>query len=169
MASSPCRAQKISRTVPVLESSGSRSGSTRSSALPLASEAGNGELSCRFHAGQEDMSEAYIGVDVGTLSARAGVFDCAGRLLASARRPIAVWREPGEIVEQSSDDIWRAVTAPCARRSRRRVCRRGRSRHRLRRDLLAGRARPQCASLVGEPDRCAGARRDRLDGSSRHG
>ena len=57
------------------------------------------------------MSEAYIGVDVGTLSARAGVFDSAGRLLAAARRPIAIWREPGEIVEQSSDDIWRAVTS----------------------------------------------------------
>jgi D-ribulokinase len=56
------------------------------------------------------MSEAYIGVDVGTLSARAGVFDRAGRLIASARRPIAIWREPGEIVEQSSDDIWRAAT-----------------------------------------------------------
>ena len=56
------------------------------------------------------MSEAYIGVDVGTLSARAGVFDPIGRLIASARRPIAIWREPGEIVEQSSDDIWRAAT-----------------------------------------------------------
>jgi D-ribulokinase len=57
------------------------------------------------------MSEAYIGVDVGTLSARAGVFDPIGRLIASARRPIAIWREPGEIVEQSSDDIWRAATS----------------------------------------------------------
>jgi D-ribulokinase len=57
------------------------------------------------------MSEAYIGVDVGTLSARAGVFDSVGRLLANARRPIAVWREPGDIVEQSSDDIWSAVTS----------------------------------------------------------
>jgi D-ribulokinase len=57
------------------------------------------------------MSEAYIGVDVGTLSARAGVFDSAGRLITSARRPIAIWREPGEIVEQSSDDIWRAATS----------------------------------------------------------
>ncbi|MBV9909014.1 MAG: FGGY family pentulose kinase, partial [Hyphomicrobiales bacterium] len=55
------------------------------------------------------MREAYIGVDVGTLSARAGVFDAFGRLIASARRPIAVWREPGDIVEQSSDDIWSAV------------------------------------------------------------
>ena len=57
------------------------------------------------------MREAYIGVDVGTLSARAGVFDSAGQLIASARRPIAIWREPGEIVEQSSDDIWRAATS----------------------------------------------------------
>jgi D-ribulokinase len=57
------------------------------------------------------MREAYIGVDVGTLSARAGVFDGAGTLMASARRRIAVWREPGEIVEQSSDDIWSAVTS----------------------------------------------------------
>ena len=57
------------------------------------------------------MTEAYIGVDVGTLSARAGVFNSAGRLIASARRPIAIWREPGEIVEQSSDDIWRAATS----------------------------------------------------------
>ncbi len=57
------------------------------------------------------MREAFIGVDVGTLSARAGVFDSVGRLLASARRPIAVWREAGDIVEQSSDDIWSAVTS----------------------------------------------------------
>src|SRR5580698_3580241 len=56
------------------------------------------------------MGEAYIGVDVGTGSARAGVFDSAGRLLASAKRPIAIWREVGEIVEQSSQDIWRATT-----------------------------------------------------------
>ena len=55
------------------------------------------------------MAGVYIGVDVGTLSARAGVFDRLGRLIAGARRPIAIWREPGEIVEQSSDDIWRAV------------------------------------------------------------
>jgi D-ribulokinase len=56
------------------------------------------------------MREAYIGVDVGTLSARAGVFDSAGQLIASGRRHIAIWRAPGDIVEQSSEDIWRAVT-----------------------------------------------------------
>ncbi len=57
------------------------------------------------------MSEAFVGVDVGTGSARAGVFDADGRLLASAKRPIAIWREPGEIVEQSSQDIWNAACA----------------------------------------------------------
>jgi D-ribulokinase len=56
------------------------------------------------------MDEAFIGVDVGTGSARAGVFDGDGRLLASARRPIEIWREAGEIVEHSSEDIWRATT-----------------------------------------------------------
>jgi D-ribulokinase len=56
------------------------------------------------------MGEAFIGVDVGTGSARAGVFDADGRLLASAKRPIAIWREPGEIVEHSSRDVWDAAS-----------------------------------------------------------
>ncbi|HXW30838.1 MAG TPA: FGGY family carbohydrate kinase, partial [Xanthobacteraceae bacterium] len=51
---------------------------------------------------------AFIGVDVGTASARAGVFDRRGTLLATARQPIMVWHAPGDIVEQSSEDIWRA-------------------------------------------------------------
>jgi D-ribulokinase len=54
---------------------------------------------------------AFIGVDVGTASARAGVFDERGRLLATARHPIAIWREPGDIVEQSSEDIWSACVS----------------------------------------------------------
>ena len=52
----------------------------------------------------------FIGVDVGTGSARAGVFDAAGALCSSAKRDIAIFREPGDIVEQSSTDIWRAVS-----------------------------------------------------------
>lgn len=55
------------------------------------------------------MSRLVIGVDVGTGSARAGVFDLAGSLIASAKEPIALWHEAGGIVEQSSTDIWRAV------------------------------------------------------------
>ncbi|KYK43319.1 ribulokinase [Bradyrhizobium liaoningense] len=54
------------------------------------------------------MSRAYIGVDVGTTSTRAGVFDEAGILLATARHPIRIWQEAGDIVEQSSQDIWQA-------------------------------------------------------------
>lgn len=55
------------------------------------------------------MVEAFIGVDVGTGSARAGVFDAGGTLIASAKRPIAIWHEPGGVVEHSSADIWSAV------------------------------------------------------------
>src|SRR3954465_13255387 len=54
------------------------------------------------------MRQAFIGVDVGTTSTRAGIFDCNGRLLGAARHPIQSWHEAGDIVEQSSDDIWRA-------------------------------------------------------------
>ncbi|PWE81990.1 ribulokinase, partial [Bradyrhizobium sp. SUTN9-2] len=54
------------------------------------------------------MPRAYIGVDVGTTSTRAGVFDEAGTLLATARHPIRIWHEAGDIVEQSSEDIWQA-------------------------------------------------------------
>ena len=57
------------------------------------------------------MRQALIGVDVGTSSARAGVFDETGALLATARHPIAVWHEAGNVVEQSSSDIWAACAA----------------------------------------------------------
>ncbi|WP_417604822.1 FGGY-family carbohydrate kinase [Primorskyibacter flagellatus] len=51
----------------------------------------------------------FVGVDVGTGSARAGLFDAAGTLLASRKRDIQMWRDAGDIAEQSSDDIWAAV------------------------------------------------------------
>lgn len=57
------------------------------------------------------MASHFIGVDVGTGSARAGVFDADGRLLGTARREIALYREAGTIAEQSSRDIWSAVCA----------------------------------------------------------
>ncbi|WP_315722287.1 MULTISPECIES: FGGY-family carbohydrate kinase [unclassified Bradyrhizobium] len=57
------------------------------------------------------MRQAFIGVDVGTTSTRAGIFDSNGRLLAAARHPIQTWHEAGDVVEQSSDDIWRACCA----------------------------------------------------------
>ncbi|RYE81821.1 MAG: ribulokinase, partial [Hyphomicrobiales bacterium] len=51
----------------------------------------------------------FVGIDVGTGSARAGVFTAEGRMLASAKHDIAIFYEAGEIVEQSSNDIWRAI------------------------------------------------------------
>lgn len=50
----------------------------------------------------------YIGIDVGTGSARAGVFDGAGRCRGTGTHPIRMWRPQEDFVEQSSDDIWRA-------------------------------------------------------------
>lgn len=52
-----------------------------------------------------------VGVDVGTGSARAGLFDLSGRMLASGKRDISLFREPGAMVEQSSTEIWAAVCA----------------------------------------------------------
>ncbi|KQY15156.1 FGGY-family carbohydrate kinase [Rhizobium sp. Root482] len=52
-----------------------------------------------------------IGVDVGTGSARAGLFDLNGTMLSVARRDISLYREAGAIVEQSSAEIWDAVCA----------------------------------------------------------
>src|SRR3979409_877660 len=57
------------------------------------------------------MRHAFIGIDVGTSSARAGVFDEKGSLLATARHPITVWHEAGNVVEQSSSEIWAACAA----------------------------------------------------------
>ncbi|SUO94369.1 Ribulokinase [Suttonella ornithocola] len=51
----------------------------------------------------------YLGVDVGTGSARAGVFDDKGALLAVAKQDIKIWRTGENIVEQSSENIWQAV------------------------------------------------------------
>ena len=53
----------------------------------------------------------FVGVDVGTGSARAGVFDIEGNLIASAAHDIEVFRYPGDMVEQSSDNIWDCVCA----------------------------------------------------------
>lgn len=57
------------------------------------------------------MQLAFIGVDVGTASARAGIFDAQGKLLATARHPIRIWHQAGDIVEQSSEDIWQACAS----------------------------------------------------------
>ncbi|RZC73795.1 hypothetical protein C5167_049275 [Papaver somniferum] len=52
----------------------------------------------------------FLGVDVGTGSARAGLFDDTGKLLGSASSPIQIWKDH-DCVEQSSTDIWHAICA----------------------------------------------------------
>jgi FGGY-family pentulose kinase len=53
---------------------------------------------------------AVVAVDVGTGSARAGVFGPDGRMLGRAERPIALHRPLPDHAEQSSQDIWSAVS-----------------------------------------------------------
>ncbi|WP_213993078.1 FGGY-family carbohydrate kinase [Sodalis sp. dw_96] len=55
------------------------------------------------------MANYFIGVDVGTSSARAGVFDITGRMVGQASREIALFRPKDNFIEQSSDDIWQAI------------------------------------------------------------
>ncbi|MFI8417271.1 FGGY-family carbohydrate kinase [Serratia sp. NPDC078593] len=55
------------------------------------------------------MASYFIGVDVGTGSARAGVFDLTGRMVSQASRAIDIYRPQADFVEQSSDNIWLAV------------------------------------------------------------
>jgi D-ribulokinase len=62
------------------------------------------------------MEHYFLGVDVGTGSARAGLFDSNGALFASAKHDIRIWKEAGEVVEQSGDDVWAAVCA-CVRQA----------------------------------------------------
>lgn len=50
----------------------------------------------------------YLGIDVGTGSARAGIFDAEGRRLGMGVCPIRIWRPGEDFAEHSSDDIWRA-------------------------------------------------------------
>lgn len=52
-----------------------------------------------------------VSVDVGTTSARAGVFDTRGKLLARNEYPILINRSGPNVAEHDSEDIWRAVCA----------------------------------------------------------
>lgn len=53
-------------------------------------------------------SPLFVGIDVGTGSARAGVFTMEGRLLGSSSEAIKMWKPQPDFVEQSSEDIWAA-------------------------------------------------------------
>lgn len=52
--------------------------------------------------------DCFLGIDVGTGSARAGVFTAHGEMLGAASQPIRMWRDRPDFAEQSSEDIWRA-------------------------------------------------------------
>lgn len=58
-----------------------------------------------------NQQQVVIGVDVGSGSARAGVFDLSGTMLAHASQEITLFRGPENYVEQSSREIWQAVCA----------------------------------------------------------
>ncbi|MDD7972730.1 FGGY-family carbohydrate kinase [Roseinatronobacter alkalisoli] len=55
------------------------------------------------------MSSYVIGIDVGTGSARAGVFDAEGTLHGTGKCDVAMHRPSGGIAEQSSAQVWDAV------------------------------------------------------------
>ncbi|OIV99809.1 hypothetical protein TanjilG_26147 [Lupinus angustifolius] len=58
----------------------------------------------------DPLRSVFLGVDVGTGSARAGLFDEEGKLLGSSSSPIQIWKSDA-CVEQSSTDIWLAICA----------------------------------------------------------
>lgn len=51
----------------------------------------------------------FVGVDAGTLSVRAGVFDAAGKCLGSAVAPVALHRPRPDFAEQSAEEIWQSA------------------------------------------------------------
>ncbi|MGI3210962.1 FGGY-family carbohydrate kinase [Roseovarius tibetensis] len=53
----------------------------------------------------------FLGIDVGTGSARAGLFDASGTLLGRGSKAIATHRPREGFAQQASTDIWRAVIA----------------------------------------------------------
>ncbi|URE42046.1 FGGY family of carbohydrate kinases, N-terminal domain [Musa troglodytarum] len=81
----------LSETSPLLPSSAS---------IEMSSNTGESSSAAR--------RAVFLGVDVGTGSSRAGLFDEQGRLIGSASSPIQIWKEK-DCIEQSSTDIWHAV------------------------------------------------------------
>jgi FGGY-family pentulose kinase len=57
------------------------------------------------------MAGLYLGVDVGTASVRAALFDASGAMHGVGTHPIRIHRPEDDFVEQSSDDIWNACAS----------------------------------------------------------
>eukprot|EP00026_Physarum_polycephalum_P006749 Phypoly_transcript_06801.p1 GENE.Phypoly_transcript_06801~~Phypoly_transcript_06801.p1 ORF type:complete len:559 (+),score=52.18 Phypoly_transcript_06801:37-1713(+) len=51
----------------------------------------------------------FVGIDVGTGSARAGITNAHGKIISSATHPITTWKPKHDFYEQSSTDIWNAI------------------------------------------------------------
>jgi ribulose kinase len=51
----------------------------------------------------------YLGVDVGTGSVRAALFDAAGKRHGLGVHPIRIFRPAEDFAEHSSDDIWQST------------------------------------------------------------
>lgn len=64
-----------------------------------------------FHYLMSTSSSLFLGIDVGTGSARAGLFTADGTMLASSSQAIRMWKPKADFVEQSSADIWAACCA----------------------------------------------------------
>uniref|UniRef100_A0A5F8GNV4 Carbohydrate kinase FGGY N-terminal domain-containing protein n=1 Tax=Monodelphis domestica TaxID=13616 RepID=A0A5F8GNV4_MONDO len=58
--------------------------------------------------GEQKQMNYYVGIDVGTGSARAALVSQQGTLAAYAEHPIQKWAPQLDHHEQSSDDIWAA-------------------------------------------------------------
>uniref|UniRef100_A0A4X2KLJ7 FGGY carbohydrate kinase domain-containing protein n=1 Tax=Vombatus ursinus TaxID=29139 RepID=A0A4X2KLJ7_VOMUR len=58
--------------------------------------------------GKQEQMNYYVGIDVGTGSARAALVSQQGTLAAYAEYPIRKWEPQADHHEQSSDDIWAA-------------------------------------------------------------
>ncbi len=56
-----------------------------------------------------ESEKLFLGIDVGTGSVRAGLFDAAGTRRGMGVEPIGIWHPSAEWAEQSSEDIWRAA------------------------------------------------------------
>ncbi len=82
-------------------------------------------------------SPLFLGIDVGTGSARAGVFTATGRMRGHATEAIKLFRPAPDFVEHSSDDIW----AACGRA--------------VRGALKAARAKPAAIAGIGFDATCS--------------
>ncbi len=55
------------------------------------------------------MEKHFLGIDVGTGSVRAGIFNRQGDMVSQASHDIKIWHPKPGYAEQSSQDIWRAA------------------------------------------------------------